>query len=81
VTCCHSDKLLGKALEEACPLREVIELQPEWEGHAVDHKEADPRVVLQEVVQQLELSKQLHVVMATHLRDARGQQIRIILIC
>lgn len=66
---CHGDELLGEAVEEACPLRKFVKELPERKRHAVNHQEADPRVGRQEVRQQVELGQQLHVVMATHLRE------------
>lgn len=65
----HGNELLGEAVEEACPLQEFVKQPPERSRHAVDHQQADPRVGRQEVRQQVELGQQLHVVMATHLRE------------
>lgn len=50
-------------------MREFIKKLPEWKGHTVNHKEADPRMSGQEVRQQVELSQQLHIVKTTHLRE------------
>lgn len=68
VSGCHSDELLGSSVEETRPLREVVEVS-EWKRYAVDHEEADPRVLCQKLRQQLQLGQKLHVVMATNLRD------------
>lgn len=68
------DELLGKAIEEACPLREFIKKLPERKSHAVNHKQADPRMSGQEIRQQVELSQQLHIVQTTHLREVTDGQ-------
>lgn len=64
----RSDKPQAEALEEACPLGQIVMETQERERHAVDDEEAEPRPVRQEVGQQVQLGQKLHVVTATHLR-------------
>lgn len=67
----QGEELLGEAVQEACPLRELIKEGAEGGSHTVNDQEADPRMGRQEARQQVELRQQLHVIMAAHLKDMR----------
>lgn len=51
----RGDEAQAEALEEACPLGEVVVETQEGGRHAVDDEEAEPRPLPQEVGQQVEL--------------------------